>query len=333
MKIAVFDTHDYERKVFKAHQENFTHEVIYHDVRLNEQTVSLANGCEVICGFVNDHFDEPSLKAFAKAGGKLIALRCAGFNNVDLAAAARCGIHVVRVPAYSPHAVAEFAMALILTLNRKTHRAYNRVREGNFSLEGLTGFDLHGKTVGIVGVGVIGAVFAKIVNGFGCKVLGFDPDIRNIQNAGTPISSVSLDELCRNADIISLHAPLNPKTKHMINAERLALMKPSAMIINTGRGALIDAQALIVALKRGMIGAAALDVYEEEEGVFFSDHSGDIMQDDVLARLISFPNVLITSHQAFLTNEALNNIVSTTFESISAFEKGLPLTHEIKAAA
>ena len=247
-----------------------------------------------------------------------MAMRCAGYNNVDLTAARELGLTVTRVPDYSPYAVAEHAVALLLALNRKLHRAYNRVRESNFSLEGLVGFDLHGKTVGIVGTGKIGAVFARIMAGFGCRLLAFDAYPRT----DLPVTYVDAPQLLAESDVISLHVPLVPDTRHFLNATTIGWLKPGAFIVNTSRGALIEAQALVDALKSGHIGGAALDVYEEEAGIFFHDLSGEVLQDDVLARLISLPNVLITSHQAFLTHEALANIAHTTLETISAFERG-----------
>jgi D-lactate dehydrogenase len=260
----------------------------------------------------------------------LIALRSAGYNHVDLDAAGRLGFVVVRVPEYSPHAVAEHTVGLILALNRKTHRAYNRVREANFSLEGLVGFDLVGKTCGIVGTGKIGAVVARILRGFGCRLLAFDLTPNQTFSQQFDVQYTELPTLYRDSDIISLHVPLTPATQHLINAEALAQMKPGVMLINTGRGALVDSRALIDALKRGQVGAAGLDVYEEEEGIFFRNLSEQVLQDDVLARLLTFPNVLITSHQAFLTREALANIADTTLANVSAFERGERLLNEVR---
>ncbi len=285
---------------------------------MDHSTAKLAAGSEAVCVFVNDVLDRATLTTLAGEGVRLILLRCAGFNNVDLVAAKELGLTVTRVPAYSPYAVAEHAVALLLALNRHLHRAHNRVRESNFSLEGLVGFDLHGKTVGIVGTGKIGAVFASIMAGFGCRLLAYDPFPRT----DLPLTYVSPDQLLAESDIISLHVPLLPETFHFIRAETIAKMKRGATILNTSRGALIEAHALLDALKSGHIGGAALDVYEEEAGVFFHDLSGKILQDDVLARLISLPNVLITSHQAFLTHEALANIAHTTLETAAEFAKG-----------
>jgi D-lactate dehydrogenase len=285
-----------------------------------------------VCSFVNDHLDNETLTKLHSNGVRLIALRSAGFNHVDLATSERLGMAVMRVPEYSPYAVAEHATALILALNRHIHRAYNRVREGNFSLDGLVGFDLHGKTVGVVGTGRIGAVLLQIMHGFGCRLLAFDVKPNGDLPKRLPVQYVPLEQLLRESEIVSLHVPLTPDTRHMINASTLALMKPGVMLINTGRGALIDTRALIDALKDGRIGAAGLDVYEEEEGVFFMDLSDCVLQDDVLARLLTFPNTLITSHQAFLTREALANIARTTLSNITAYERGEPLQNEVRQA-
>ena len=318
MITAVFDTHRFDRAALEKENRALGHELRFFGARLEEKTAPLAAGSGAICAFVNDVLNRPTLTLLHDVGVKLIALRCAGYNNVDLAAARELGLTVVRVPDYSPYAVAEHAVALLLALNRKLHRAYNRVRESNFSLEGLVGFDLHGKTVGVVGTGKIGAVFARIMAGFGCRLLAFDAFPRT----DLPVTYVSAAQLLAESDVISLHVPLLPATKHFLNATTIARLKPGAFIVNTSRGALIEAQALLDALKSGHIGGAALDVYEEEAGIFFHDLSGEVLQDDVLARLISLPNVLITSHQAFLTHEALANIAHTTLETISAFERG-----------
>ncbi|MGZ6309825.1 MAG: 2-hydroxyacid dehydrogenase, partial [Bdellovibrionota bacterium] len=311
MKIAVFDTHRFEQKYLDGANQKFGHRLTYFEPRLTPDTAKLAQGQEVVCSFTNDQLNRASLKILKEEGVRLIALRSAGFNHVDLQAAEDFGLKVVRVPAYSPHAVAEHAIALILALNRKLCRASSRVRELNFSLEGLVGFDLFGKTAGILGTGRIGAIAARILQGFGCQVLAYDrnPD-PELQGAG--VRYVDLQDLLRASDILSLHVPLNPGTHHLIDEAALAQMKSGVMLINTGRGALIDAKALISALKTGKIGAAGLDVYEEEENVFFQDLSDRVLQDDVLARLLTFPNVMITSHQAFLTQEALTNIAETT---------------------
>jgi D-lactate dehydrogenase len=318
MIVAVFDTHRFDRTALEKENGHVGHDLRFFDARLDRKTAKLAADSEAVCAFVNDVLDRPTLTALREIGVRLIALRSAGYNNVDLIAARELGLTVTRVPDYSPYAVAEHAVALLLALNRKLHRAYNRVRESNFSLEGLVGFDLHGKTVGIVGTGKIGAVFAKIMTGFGCRLLAFDPFPRT----DLPVTYVKAEQLLAESDVISLHVPLLPETRHFLNATTIAQLKPGAFIINTSRGALIETQALLDALKSGHIGGAALDVYEEEAGIFFHDLSGEVLQDDVLARLISMPNVLITSHQAFLTHEALANIAKTTLETISAFERG-----------
>jgi D-lactate dehydrogenase len=318
MIVSVFDTHRFDRIALEKQNARHGHDLRFFDARLERKTAKLAAESEAVCVFVNDVLDRPTLTALRETGVRLIALRSAGYNHVDLVAARELGLTVTRVPDYSPYAVAEHAVALLLALNRKLHRAYNRVRESNFSLEGLVGFDLHGKTVGIVGTGKIGAVFAKIMAGFGCRLLAFDAFPRT----DLPVTYVDSARLLAESDVISLHVPLLPETRHFLNATTIAQLKPGAFIINTSRGALIEAHALLDALKSGHIGGAALDVYEEEAGIFFHDLSGEVLQDDVLARLISMPNVLITSHQAFLTREALANIAKTTLETISAFERG-----------
>ncbi|MDB4793747.1 2-hydroxyacid dehydrogenase [Methylacidiphilales bacterium] len=318
MVISVFDTHRFDRAALEKGNAGAGHELHFFKAQLEQKTAKLAAGSQAVCVFVNDVLDRPTLTTLHEIGVRLIALRCAGYNQVDLKAACELGLTVVRVPDYSPYAVAEHAVALLLALNRKIHRSYNRVRESNFSLEGLVGFDLHGKTVGIVGTGKIGAVFAKIMAGFGCRLLAFDA----IHRTDLPVTYVDRNQLLAESDIISLHVPLLPETYHFLKAETIAKLKRGALIINTSRGGLIEAHALLDALKSGHISGAALDVYEEEAGVFFHDLSGQILQDDVLARLISMPNVLITSHQAFLTHEALANIAQITLATISAFERG-----------
>jgi D-lactate dehydrogenase len=325
MRVAVFDTHKFDREFFEEENRASGHKLVFFKPRLSEETASLASGFEAICAFVNDNLSRATLQELKKCGVRLIALRVAGFNNVDLAAAKELGVAVVRVPEYSPHAVAEHAVMLILALNRKIHRAYARVRESNFSLDGLVGFDLHGKTVGIIGTGKIGKVFARIMHGFGCRLLAFDKEMDSALVTELGLKYVESKALFCESDIISLHAPLTPSTKHIINAEAIAQMKRGVMIINTGRGSLIDTGALLQGLKSGQIGFAGLDVYEEEADIFFQDLSGEILQDDVLARLLTFPNVIITSHQGFLTHEALKNIAQTTLGNITAFEKGLEL--------
>lgn len=317
MIISFFSTQSYDREYFDRF--NRRHEIRYFDASLNEQTAKLTSGSQAVCAFVNDKITDGVIQQLADNGVKLIALRSAGYNNVDLASAKAHGITVVRVPAYSPHAVAEHAVALILTLNRKTHKAYNRVREGNFSLERLTGFDLYGKTVGVIGTGKIGAVFCRIMAGFGCKVLAFDV-FENKALITEGVFFLPLNDILAQADIISLHCPLNDQTQHLINSHTLSLMKPGAMLINTGRGALIDTPAVIKALKSGQLGYLGIDVYEQEGDLFFRDFSESIIQDDVIMRLMSFPNVLITAHQAFFTEEALSQIAETTLQNISDFE-------------
>jgi D-lactate dehydrogenase len=332
MKIAIFDTHKFEKSYFetanqqpRAHSST-PHRITWLDARLNSQTARLAVGHDAVGSFVNDRVDAETCSQLAALGVRLIALRCAGTNHVDLQAARLHKLQVVRVPEYSPHAVAEHAVALLLTLNRKIHRAHNRVREMNFSLDGLVGFDLYKKTVGVIGVGRIGQVFAQIMSGFGTEVLLFDPQTPTAFAAKVGARVTSLEELLQRSDVISLHCPLNEQTRHMLDAQRFYQMKPGAMIVNTGRGALIETRALIQALKSGRLGGAALDVYEEEAGVFFEDLSERGVNDDQLARLLTFPNVLITSHQAFLTHEALTAIAQTTLQSLDEFESGRPLS-------
>lgn len=322
MKIAFFSTKIYDREFFDRY--NTHHEIIFFEAPLNEQTVNLSNGCKAICAFVNDKITLHVITALKNNGVELIALRSAGFNNVDIAAAKANGIAVVRVPAYSPHAVAEHALALILTLNRKTHKAYNRVREGNFSLDRLTGFDLFEKTVGVIGTGKIGQVFCKIMLGLGCKVLAFDV-IANKDMEATGVEYLPLLDIFQQADIISLHCPLTEQTKHIINANSIDMMKQGVMLINTSRGALVNTAAAIEGLKTGRIGYLGLDVYEQEEKLFFNDLSENIIQDDDIMRLLSFPNVLITSHQGFFTQEALGEIAKTTLGNVNEFEAGKPL--------
>jgi D-lactate dehydrogenase len=284
-----------------------------------------------VCAFVNDRLDREVLGLLAAGGTRLVALRSAGFNHVDLAAAAELGLTVARVPAYSPHAVAEHAAGLILTLNRKFHRAYARVREANFSLNGLAGFDLCGRTVGIVGTGRIGAVLARIMHGFGCRLLAHDL-APNPECEALGARYVALDDLFREADIVSLHCPLTPATRHLVNGARLALMKHGAMLINTGRGALIDTPAVIAALKSGRLGHLGLDVYEEEEELFFEDRSMTVVQDDVFMRLLTFPNVVVTAHQGFFTEDALTAIARVTLANVTAFETGKGELHRVERA-
>jgi D-lactate dehydrogenase len=330
MKIAFFDTHEFERESFRI-ANGGRHEIVFIEARLTEQTASLALGCEVACSFVNDRVDAAALATLSKLGVRLLALRSAGFNHVDLDAAATLGIPVVRVPAYSPYAVAEHAVGLVLALNRQVHRAHDRVRDWNFSLNGLVGFDLHGKSVGIIGTGRIGSVAARIFVGFGCQVLAHDinPDAQ-LQSLG--VRYADLAQIYAQCDIVSLHVPLLPATHHLIDTAALASMKRGVMLINTSRGALVESRALIAALKTGQVGSAGLDVYEEEQGVFFQDLSGQMLQDDVLARLLTFPNVLVTAHQGFLTREALANIATTTLENVDAFMRGETLQNAVVKA-
>lgn len=326
MKIAFFSTKSYDREYFDRYNQQ--QELVYFEAALNVDTALLAKGCQGVCVFVNDQVNAEVLKILSDLGIKLVALRCAGYNNVDLSAARNNGITIVRVPAYSPYAVAEHAVALILTLNRKTHKAYNRVREGNFSLEKLAGFDLHGKTVGVIGTGQIGQLFTDIMLGFGCQVLAFDL-IADKQLEKKGVEYLPLVKLLPRCDIVSLHCPLNDQTHHIINVQTLAMMKPGAMLINTGRGALIDTTAVIDALKSRQLGYLGIDVYEQEEKLFFHDLSEEIIEDDTIMRLMSFPNVLITSHQGFFTEEALSQIAQTTLHNMAEFEKGMPLENKV----
>ena len=321
VRVAFFDAKPYDRESFDK-QNAGRLALHFLEAKLGPGTARLAGGVPVVCAFVNDELGAETLEQLASGGVQHVAMRCAGYNNVDLDAAARFDISVTRVPAYSPYAVAEHAVALILTLNRKTHRAYNRVREGNFSLKGLVGFDLHGRTAGIVGLGKIGKCLAEALAGFGMRVVAYDayPDQDYANRTG--LRFVELDELIETSDVISLHAPLTADTYHLIDGERMARMKPGVMLINTSRGGLVDAAALIDGLKHGHIGAAGLDVYEEESEYFFEDRSDRVITDDLLARLMSFPNVLITSHQGFLTEEALSNIAETTLANIGEFLEG-----------
>ena len=323
MRTILFSSQTYDRDSFTAAVRPESVQLHFQPARLTLDTAALAHGYEVVCPFINDDLSAPVLEQLADGGTQLIALRSAGFNHVDLPAAKRLGLSVVRVPAYSPHAVAEHAVALILALNRRLHRAYNRTREGDFTLHGLTGFDLVGKTVGVVGTGQIGATFGKIMAGFGCKLLCFDP-YPNAQLLALGAQYVSLPELLAGSHIISLHCPLTADNKHLINSQSLATLKHGAMLINTGRGALVNTPALIEALKSGQLGYLGLDVYVEEAQLFFEDRSDLPLQDDVLARLLTFPNVIITAHQAFLTREALSAIASTTLDNIVAWRNGTP---------
>lgn len=320
--VAVYDARSYDREHLTRAGQGADITWRFHEFRLSVETASTSHGALAVCAFVNDMLDRACLGALAAAGVKLVALRCAGFNNVDLAAAKKLGLVVTRVPAYSPHAVAEHAVALLLTLNRKIHRAFNRVRELNFSLAGLDGFDLHGKTAGVVGTGKIGRIAGQIFRGFGMKVLASDPFPARDWAAAHQIEYVEAPALLQQSDVVSLHLPLNPQTCHFMNAETLRLMKPTAYLLNVSRGQLIDTGALIAALKANRLGGVALDVYEEEEGVFFEDLSGRGLPDDELARLLTFPNVLITAHQAFFTREALGEIARVTVTNLQALAAG-----------
>jgi len=322
MRTILFSTQTYDRDSFLACSSDL--DLHFQPARLTLDTAALAQGHAVVCAFINDDLSAPVLECLAEGGTQLIALRSAGYNHVDLHAAQQLGLTVVRVPAYSPHAVAEHAVALVLALNRRLHRAYNRTREGDFSLHGLTGFDLVGKRVGVVGTGQIGEVFARIMAGFGCALLAYDP-YPNPAVEALGGRYVPLDELLAESDIVSLHCPLNDGTRYLVNSHSLQRMKRGAMLINTGRGALVETPALIEALKSGQLGYLGLDVYEEEANLFFEDRSDLPLQDDVLARLLTFPNVIVTAHQAFLTREALAAIARTTLDNISAWASGAPV--------
>ncbi len=330
MDVAVFSAKPYDRQFLDAANAaaGGRHRLTYLEARLTHATAVLAKNAGAVCLFVNDVADDAALGEFARSGIRLVALRSAGFNNVDLAAARRVGVTVARVPAYSPDAVAEHTVAMVLSLNRGIHRAYTRVREGNFALEGLLGFDMKGRTVGVVGTGRIGAAVARIMGGFGCRVLAYDP-FPNPACAAMGVPYVAMDELLANSDIVTLHCPLTPQTRHLIDAEAIARMKRGAMLVNTGRGALVDTRAVIAGLKSGAIGRLGLDVYEEEGDLFFEDLSGQVLQDDVFARLLTFPNVLVTGHQGFFTGEALTAIAGTTIANVTAFEAAGRAVHEV----
>ena len=314
IKTAFYDTKEYDKSSFEKYGQMHDVQFRFLETKLNEDTVELANGCDAVCVFVNDNVNARVIDRLYEMGVRLIALRSAGYNNVDVHSAFG-KIHVVHVPAYSPYAVAEHAMALLLTSVRRIHKAYNRTRDFNFSLSGLTGFDLHGKTVGVIGTGRIGRIFIDICRGFGMKVIAYD----YFPATNSDIEYVSLDELFQQSDIISLHCPLTDETRHMVGPEAIEKMKKGVIILNTSRGALIDAEALLEGIKARKVGAACLDVYEEEADIFFEDRSGHILNDDLLSRLISMPNVIVTSHQAFLTEEALNNIAETTVNNIRSY--------------
>jgi D-lactate dehydrogenase len=324
MKIAFFSAKPYDKIFFEKHNKDFGFQLEFWETHLGPHVVNaIDQGTEVVCVFVNDKLNAEVIKVLSEKGVKIIALRCAGFNNVDLEAAKEFNISVCRVPAYSPEAVAEHAVAMLLTLNRKTHKAYNRVREQNFSLNGLMGFNLHGKTVGVIGTGKIGKAFCKIMLGFGCKVLAYDP-FQDEELIKTGIRYERFEEVVRSADIISLHCPLSAENHHIIDAKSLSLMKDKVTIINTSRGALLNTADVIQALKNGKIAYLGIDVYEQEEKLFFKDLSGSIIEDDDIQRLMSFPNVLLTGHQAFFTEEALGQIASITLNSINEISNGIP---------
>lgn len=327
-----FSAKPYDRLFFDRFNRDYDFEIDYYETHLGPHIVYVVEDAEVVCAFVNDKLHEPVLKVLAERGVKLIALRCAGFNNVDIEAAKKYGITVVRVPAYSPEAVAEHTVAMLQTINRKTHKAYNRVREQNFALNGLLGFNLHGKTVGVIGTGKIGKAFARIMLGFGCRVIAFDPyPDKNLEEAG--VQYVSADELMASSHIISLHCPLTAENHHLINAEAIEKMQPGIVIVNTSRGGLIKTADIIDALKKKKVGALCIDVYEQEEKLFFRDLSATIFDDDDIRRLMSFPNVLITAHQAFFTEEAMSEIAQITLDSIDRFFQGkLPADDEVKLA-
>ncbi|MFV0605766.1 MAG: 2-hydroxyacid dehydrogenase [Niabella sp.] len=328
MKIAFFSSKNYDRISFTA-VNNGQHQLEFFEEQLNSRNAFLAEGYDAVCVFVNDKVNSTAIAAVAELGIRTIAFRCAGFNNLNIEAAKKAGMQVVRVLAYSPQAVAEHAVALILTLNRKIHKAYNRVRENNFSIENLSGFDIHGKTVGVIGTGLIGKAFSKIMKGFGCKVLAYDIyEQEELIQAG--IQYVALETLLKESDIISLHCPLLPETHHIINKDSLTIMKKGAMLINTSRGALLNTQDVIASLKAKHLGFLGIDVYEQESGIFFNDLSETIIEDDSIARLMTFPNVIITSHQGFFTKEALEQIAATTLKSLTHIENDIPLNDNIK---
>jgi D-lactate dehydrogenase len=329
MRIAVFSTHSYDREFLSAADVEQRHELVFFEPRLSAGTAALADGFPVVCAFVNDELDRPTLQILAAGGTGLIALRSAGFNNVDLAAARDLGLRVVRVPAYSPHAVAEHTVALILALDRKIYRASMRVHDGNFSLDGLLGFDLAGRTAGIVGTGAIGVTVAQILSGFGMRILATDP-VENPRATAIGADYVSLGPLLAASDVVSLHLPLTAETHHLIDDRTIEQMKAGAMLINTSRGGLIDSRAVIHGLKSGRIGYLGLDVYEEETDLFSYDLSGQIIQDDVFSRLITFPNVVVTAHQGFFTVEALREIARVTLRNVDAFAAGGPLENEVR---
>jgi D-lactate dehydrogenase len=328
MRVAMFSAKKYERTLLDELNAGHGHELVYFDTLLGSDTVALAAGFPVVSVFVNDAVDSNVLRQLAAGGTRLVATRSTGFNHIDLEAAKELGVKAVRVTHYSPNSVAEFAVGLLLALNRKIHRAYNRTREGNFELDGLMGFDLVGRTVAVIGTGKIGVIFARIMAGFGCTVIGFDVQRSSEfeRLGGLYVDADGIEE----ADVISLHCPLTPETHHIVNARTLARLKRGSLLINTSRGGLVDTEAAIDALKSGQLGGMAIDVYEQEAGLFFKDLSSTVIPDDVIQRLVSFPNVIVTGHQAFFTREALGAILETTLASISDFERGRPLPNEIR---
>ena len=328
MTTAVFSTHRFEEDSLRQ-ANGGKHDLRMLEVKLDERTALLASGCEAVCLFVSDSATAKVLEALREVGVQYLALRSAGFNHVDLGAAKKLGFRVARVPAYSPFAVAEHSVAMMLALNRKLIRAHNRVRELNFSLDGLTGFDMHGKTAGVIGTGKIGSAVVRILHGFGCHILAHDEVENEELKTLDRVAYTNCSALCKTSDIITLHVPLTPHTRYLIDRHSIASMKPGVMLINTSRGGLVDTKAVIDALKTRHVGYFGMDVYEEEEGLFFEDHSGDVLQDDLIARLMTFNNVLITSHQAFLTDTALRNIAETTIYNLDCFEKGADNENEI----
>jgi D-lactate dehydrogenase len=328
MKVAFFDTKKYDEDFFNEANKEFDFTIKYFSERLSIDTVIMASGYDVVCAFVNDDINKEVILKLEEQNVGLLAMRCSGYNNIDMKTAFN-KIKICRVPAYSPYAVAEHALALIMSLNRKTHKAYNRTRESNFSIKGLLGFDLHGKKAGVIGTGKIGRIFIKIIKGLGMDVVAYDPYPNESFSRDLGFSYVAIEDLYKNSDIISLHCPLTKDTFHLIDKDAVSLMKNNVMIINTSRGGLIDTRALVDSLKEGRVGYVGLDVYEEEENFFFEDHSDSIVQDDVLSRLQTFANVLITSHQGFFTKEALQNISNTTLSNIKDFRSGKTLINEI----
>jgi D-lactate dehydrogenase len=330
MKVAVFSARKYDRELFTHANTAHGHALSFFDVRLTADTAALAAGYPAVCVFVNDTVDAAALAVLHAGGTRLVATRSTGFNHIDLAAAKRFGMRVARVTDYSPHSVAEFAVGLLLAVNRKIHRAYNRTRDGNFELDGLMGFDLHGRTIGVIGTGKIGTVFAGIMRGFGCAVVGADVNVNpQFEAQGGQYRSVA--EVIAASEVLSLHCPLTPATRHLINAQSLATMRSGALLINTSRGGLVDTEAVIDALKTGQLGGLAIDVYEQEADLFFQDLSSAIITDDVIQRLVSFPNVIVTGHQAFFTHDAVGTIMATTLANISQYEGDQTLANEVVA--